>query len=328
MELSDQCADVDNGAFVILGNGLPCRVEIEFDAGRQMYELRSPELDKRYYSTETKSDEGVVRYLNREQSFRVVPATAGHFYTLGQFFRPLIRFGQEYDDAKMGVLGSLVAIPNLRSVTSEKGRTSRPGGAGWERGCLFDLIDSLGAGSDLEHHFTGTDVMVCDDLNDESADFLLVQHANRLHSRRVVLIHAKADLEGSKCSASDLQDVCGQVMKNLREVSLFADPPASKSAKWSQRWDGRPHTNGLVNNRIRRRLHSDPEQDIRRTVKDPSADREVWIMLGNLLWKEVLEHFLRQKQTPPGFAIQTAYLLLSTINSVAAAGARLRVFCG
>jgi len=329
MELSELCADVEDEKFPVVANGKPCQVEIEFDPERQQYELRSRDLDELYYSTDSENSEGVVRYLNRAQSLRVVPATSGYFYTLGQFCRPLIRFGSEYDDAKMGVLASLVAIPRLRSVTLEKGKTSRPDGSGWERGCLFDLIDSLGAGSDLDRHFTDTDVMVCDDLNDESADFLLVQSANRWHRRRVVFIHAKADPRGSECSASDLHYVCGQVQKNLREVSLFADPPPSKREKWSRPWNGQPHTNGLVNDRIRRRLNSDPEQDIRRTVKDPSADREVWIMLGKLLSKEVLERALRQEhQPPPGYAIQTSYLLLSTINSVAAAGARLTVFCG
>ncbi len=181
IELSELCADVEDGKFEILANGKHCQAEIEFDSARQKYEISSRDLDERYYSIDPEYDEGVVGYLNRAQSLRVVPATSGYLYTLGQFYRPLIRFGSEYDDAKMGVLASLVAIPSLRSVTSEKGKTCRRGGSGWERGCLFDLIDSLGAGSDLERQFTDTDVMVCDDLNDESADFLLVQSANRWH---------------------------------------------------------------------------------------------------------------------------------------------------
>jgi superfamily II DNA or RNA helicase len=327
MELSELCADVSNGEFRIFANGRPCRVEIEFDPGRHKYELRSQDLDENYHSTDRENSEGVVRYLNRTQSLRVLPAAHGYFYTLGQFYRPLIQFGREYDDAKMGILASLTSIPRLRSVKSEKGKTCRPDGSGWEQGCLFDLIDSLGAGSDLERPLSGTEVMVCDDLNDESADFLLVQRANRWHRRRVVLIHAKADPKGSVCSASALQDVCGQLQKNLAQVSLFADTPPSKRVKWGQPWNGRPHTAGSVNNRLRKSLGEDPEEDIRRTVKDPSADREVWIMVGNVLSKQAFERMLRQSQ-PPRYAIQTAYLLLSTINSVAAAGARLTVFCG
>jgi hypothetical protein len=252
----------------------------------------------------------------------------GYFYTLGQFCRPLIKFGPSYDDAKMGVLASLVAILELQRPMREKGERCQADGSGWESGCLFDLIDSLGKGTGLAPYFEGTEVLVCDDLNDESADFILVQRATRSHGKRVVFIHAKASLAGSNCSAAVLQDVCGPAQKNLREVSLFADAGPRKKAKWSRPWNGRPHTDGVVHRRIRmRNPTSDPEEDIRRTVKDPTADREVWLMLGNLLWKNELEHLLLE-EAPRGHAMQTAYLLFSTITNVAAAGARLRVFCG
>lgn len=327
MELSELCADVSHGKFTITANGKQCEVKIQPDTSRLRYELSSPELDQRYYSTDTDNREGLIRYLNRSQSLRVIPATPGFFYTLRQFCRPLIHFGPEYDDAKMGVLGSLVSVPTLRNVTSEKGQRCRPNGTGWEQGSLFGLIDQLGRGTQLQPHFEGTEVLVCDDLGNESADFILVQHPTRSHGRRVIFIHAKASTEGSVCSGSALQDVCGQAQKNLREVSLFADPGPSKTAKWRQPWQGRPYTEGLVRQRIRKyNPSSDPEEQVRRTVKDPNADREVWLMLGNLLSGTTLARALRQA-SPPGYAIQAAYLLFSTITNVAAAGARLRVFC-
>lgn len=327
MELSELCANVQDGKFSITANGNQCEIQINFDPSRRIYEVSSPAIDERYYSTDGENVEGVISYLNRTQSLRVIPATSGYFYTLRQFCRPLIRFGPEYDDAKMGILSSVIAIPALRSVTSEKGRRCRRNGSGWESGCLFDLIDSLGAGTALEPYFEGTEVLVCDDPGNECADFILVQRATKFHRKRVVFIHAKASLQGSHCSASALQEVCGQAQKNLREVSLFADPSPSKKAKWRRPWNGRPHTEGVVRQRIRKKNRaSDPEDDIRRTVKDPTADREVWLMLGNLLSRDALERLLREQNGPPGYAVQTAYLLLSTITNVAAAGARLTVF--
>jgi hypothetical protein len=326
MELSELCADVQDDEFCITANNSRCRVQIKFDPERGKYQLSSPELDQLYYSTDPENNEGLLRFLNRTQSFRVIPATGGYFYTLGQFCQPLIKFGPDYDDAKMSVLASLIEIPELRKPMLEKGRRCQKNGSGWEEGCLFDLIDSLGKGTQLAPYFRGTEVLVCDDLNDESADFILVQRIEE--RKRVALIHAKASLDGSKCSASALQDVCGQAQKNLREVSLFADPGPSKMAKWLRPWSGQPYTEGQVNERIlRKNPGSNVEEDIRRTVKDPTADREVWLILGNLLWKEELERLLRKKK-PPGYTIQTAYLLFSTITNVAAVGARLRVFCG
>jgi hypothetical protein len=327
LEVSELCADVQNGSFSIEANGRVSEIDILAEPDEGKYILKSPELDSRYYSIDPEYRESVIHYLNRTQSFRVIPVTPGYFYTVGQFCRPLIQFGPEYDDSKMGVLGTLHPIPSLRNINSEKGDRSRRNGAGWERGSLFDLIDNMGAGTGLAQEFGGTDVLVCDDLRDESADFILVQDETAHHRRRVVFIHAKAKREASNCSASALQDVCGQAQKNLREVSLFAEAGPSKRIKWSEPWDGQPHTEGIVAERIRRRNRdSDPEDDIRRTVKDPNADREVWLMLGNLLSKETLETLLL-KNSPPAYAIQAAYLLFSTITNSAAAGARMRVFC-
>lgn len=330
MDMSELCADVRDGRFLITANDNECEVNIEFDQTRRQYVLSSAQLDRQYYSTDPNNTEGIVRYLNRTQSLRVIPGTRGYFYTLGQFYRPLIEFGPSYDDAKMGVLASLVSIRELGTPMREKGEHCRNGGGGWERGCLFDLIDSLGRGTELAPYFQGTDVLVCDDLNDENADFILVQRATDTRRRRVVAIHAKASIQGSQCSAGALQDVCAQAQKNLRDVSIFADPGPSKMPKWSRHWNGRPHTQGSVLQRIRRRNRgSDPEEDIRRTVKDPTADREVWLVLGNLLSKSALEGMLRRGGAPPpGYAINAAYLLFSTITNAAAAGARLTVFCG
>jgi hypothetical protein len=227
----------------------------------------------------------------------------------------------------MGVLGSLYAIDAIRDIKSEKGEKVRPHGSGWEYGSLFDLIDRQAAGTQMAPFFGGTEVMVCDDLRDESADFILVQRATKNHPERVIYIHAKAKTEASNCSAASLQDVCGQAQKNLREVSLFAEPGPSKETKWATAWDGSPHTAGVVNNRIRKqRTTSKAQDDIRRTTKNPNADREVWLVLGNLLSKGALENALL-KRSPPAYAVQAAYLLFSTITNTAAAAAKLRVFC-
>jgi hypothetical protein len=51
---------------------------------------------------------------------------------------------------------------------------------------------------------------VCDDLGNETADFIMVQPARAGRRKRVVFIHAKASSVRRACSASDLHDVCAQ----------------------------------------------------------------------------------------------------------------------
>jgi superfamily II DNA or RNA helicase len=328
IEPGELCADVNRGRFSVLVNGQEFELQIVFDRERERYVLKSHELDARFHASrdDGNAGESLTQYLNRTQSFRVLPATPRYFYTLGQFCQPRIAFGPEYDDAKMGVLASIQSIAALANIHTEKGRRTR-GTSGWEAGSLFDLIDHLGQGTELGQHFEGTRILVCDDMGTESADFIVAQDATKSHRRRVIFIHAKADAKGSTCSASALQDVCGQAQKNLREVSLFADVAQSKTHKWSGPWTC-GHTTGTVAKRVRRHPSgTDPEDAIRKLVKDPTADREVWIVLGNILSKTALERDLL-KDSPKGHSVQAAYLLFSTVTSVAAAGARLTVFCG
>lgn len=191
----------------------------------------------------------------------------------------------------------------------------------------FDVIDTFGTGTALEAHFEGASILVCDDLGSETADFIMVQPARAGRRGRVVFIHAKASSGRKVCSASNLHDVCAQAQKNLREVSLFGAGLERKGNKWAEPWSGRPHTQGEVARRVRRaRRGASVEEEITRMVRDPSADREVWIIVGNLLRQTTLSQYLH-RQDPPGNGVQAAYLLLSTISNTAAAGARLTVFC-
>jgi len=89
MELSELCADVENGAFSITANGKKAEVEIQVEPKARKYVLKSAELDARYYSADPEMSEGLIRYLNRTQSFRVIPATTGYFYTVGAVLSPL-----------------------------------------------------------------------------------------------------------------------------------------------------------------------------------------------------------------------------------------------
>jgi hypothetical protein len=120
------------------------------------------------------------------------------------------------------------------------------------------LSEDNEVGTALEAHFEGASILVCDDLGNETADFIVVQPA----TRRVQLAPRGAAVE----------------------------------------------------------------EEITSVVRDPSADREVWIIVGNLLRRTALNQCLRERN-PPGNAVQAAYLLLSTISNTAAAGVRLTVYC-
>lgn len=326
IQIDDLCVDVKaEGRFSLLANGVQCDGQITFDAEREKYVIASRNLDELYRSNDPNNPEGLVRYLNSSQSIRVIPRSPRVFYTLGDFHHPLIKFGPEYDDGKTGLLNSLFSVQLLGKTGSEKGDKCRPRGTGWQRHCLFDLIDNLGEGSELAGHLDHTDVLVCDDMGLESADFIAVVPRRGEHPARVIFIHAKGG-EGRihYCSASQLTVVCGQAAKNLGELALYVEEHQDKIRKWKSPWNGKQ---GTVSSRVRRGNDAkEAWERIRRTVRDPSAEREVWLVLGQILSRQRFKEELSVGR-PSTQAVQATYLLFSLLTNVASIGAKLQIFC-
>jgi len=325
MQIDDLCVDVKNGVFSVMTNGAPCVADIRFDPTLRKYVISSKDLDQMYESNDPNNPEGLVGYLNATQSFKVIPRSQGIVYSLGDFHSPLIKFGPEYNDEKMSLFSSIFTDPILEKITQEKGTKCQSDGKGWETGCLFHLIDKLGEGTSLSPHLADADTLVCDDMGAETADFIAVVPARGDQSGRAILIHAKAS-EGSPhyCSASALQTVCSQAVKNLGELSLYTMENQDKIDKWGKAWKGKQ---GEVANRIRRGKNVENAwENIRRTVHDPSAQHEVWLVLGGILSKAHFNRLLTSSQPKP-FAKQAAYLLFSTLTTVASNGRKLRIFC-
>lgn len=325
LEMEELCKDVVGGGLTVTANGRSCQVTVTYDPVRARYSLESPALDSMYYASDPEDRRTVMQVLNETQAFHVIPSSRSVFYSQGAFYRPRIEFGPDFDDGKTQVLGLLVPLPELREASSEKGSRCRPGGSGWEAGSVFDLLDRPRAGSPLGGHLARREMLVCDDMNDESADFILVESGSAIERRRICFIHAKARADESFVSASDLQEVAGQAVKNLGELSQFGDARARRVGKWGQRW-----RSGQVQGEVRNRIRAGPAADaawelVREAIRDPNTDREVWLVVGRTLSARRLGIGLSQENPAP-VAIQVAYLLLSTATAVASV-AKLRVFC-
>lgn len=330
MEIEDACQDVANGKFSVKANGLQCSVSVDFCNKTGRYLIDSPELETIYHSSVDGLDRGLVHYLNREQAFRVIPLTNGSFYTLGAFYSPMIRFGKQYDDDQIGLLKILHEAQCLNTIGSEKGTACSADESAWDSNSLFSIIDSLGVGHGLDSLFGNPDVLICDDMGTEAADFIMAD----THNKRVVFIHAKGKGSGnaSKYAASPLQEVCGQTTKNLKYFSRYASYEPPKARKWhTTKWSGSNSTRGKVSSRVRRHPNQlttglQMWRHIQKIIRDPNSTLEVWMLLGRLLSKSEIQKQLTAS-TPKPEARQTAFLLFSVMNDVASVGARLRVIC-
>ena len=107
--------------------------------------------------------------------------------TRDDVYRPRLPLGPTSSSDNPDLLALMEGITELGTIGTEKGDPGSARSTGWAKESLFGFIDSGGAGSALEHDLK-FDLLVCDDMGTEIADFIGLDTTNR----RVVAIHAKA----------------------------------------------------------------------------------------------------------------------------------------
>lgn len=338
LDIQDLCMEVSNGVFVCDANRDSHEVTVRWDAALRRYSLESSTLDR---SVSMKNALGnrraqtLLPYLNREQAFRIVPASIAKnhcVYVGGRFCRARRPLWGSARSSRFDLLQILEPIPELATIKDEKERSVKERGekekeapvpsGGWESGTLFSLVDTLGSGTAMAPAFDGVNFLVCDDMGTEIADFIALSESRR----RAIAIHAKAFRIPKPLSASALHEVSSQAVKNLAYFQPYFVGEPKNLDRWDGPWRG---SRREVSWRIRRggRITARGAWNkIRTALLDPQTVREVWLVLGQGLSRTKLDAE-RQKQKPAPEVIQMLYLLQAIWSSVSSLGCRLRVFC-
>jgi hypothetical protein len=324
--IDDLCQAVDaQGDFTCVANGRPYQLNITWVPRTKTYHLEGQGLDDDYVSQIVqRRPRSLMAYLNHEQAFRIIPRQSQQLnYARGRFYRPRVPLWGS-SAGQLELLRILEPITQLGVILTEKGgqQSVRPGGAGWATTSLFHLLDRLGAGTEMAAHLEGVTLLVCDDLGTEIADFLALNP----QQRRVAAIHAKAFDPPRQLSASALQEVGMQALKNLGSFQPFAVGSPSNLARWDAPWTDQ--WVGTVTRRIRRGNVNGVTawERIRDALRDPTYTREIWLVLGAGLSRQAFARAQALPHPPPE-TIQMVYALQAIWSSVSSTGARLRVFC-
>jgi superfamily II DNA or RNA helicase len=318
--IPDTACEIINGKFVLLANDQECNIEINYDNKKNQYILGSADLDRLYRSVYYFDRKGIVDYLNKSQSFRVIPNTEGMIYVYGEFYKPLYKLGDEFDINTFPVGKTLFEIPELAKIKDEKSPVFSDG-TGWDTSCLFGFLDKLGEGTEIFKLADNPDIIICDDMGTEIADFIFLAQ----EIKKIIFVHAKSSKKKRLFSASALQEICGQATKNINYLGMFNTELPSKLKSWDGGWKSEGNS---VNRRIRRGSGSGEQlwSVISNIINHPLAEKEVWLVLGQTLSKErFIEEISKSSPTPE--AVQTAYLLHATMTSIASVGAKMRIFC-
>lgn len=252
----------------------------------------------------------IARYLDRENLFTILFSDLALAYIDGALFR---------DEGLAGggaaLLAHLQGDPSLAHTTSEKGDFA-VGQIEFAQGCVFRSVVDTIADSD--------DVLLCDDLDDEWADFIGV--STQSSPKMISFYHAKHG--NQSLSASSFHEPVGQAIKNLGRMGLPADMLPNKLAGWGNRY-----RNNGVQTDIARMIRGGTPQDIAEKLQAvraaPDALQRVFIVTSSLSRAQVegVLAGIAQGTAPSPHFVQLYWLLMSYFSACAEMGVRGYVVC-
>ncbi len=292
---------------------------LTYDPAGSRFRIQGASLNSDILVLKEDSEEGdgLVTYLNNhDELFTVALEQPEIFYTSQSFYR------LDYSHAEARLASMLTPVHALATITSEKGKPGKKK-TEWDASSIFHMIDSLGNAGLIHRNFGTPELVLCDDLGTESADFVCANFTDR----KIAFIHAK-DGDDHSVSASALHIIVAQAQKNLSLISRGGSVPKhierwNREAKWAKtsirRWR-------LGAKSLPTKL--DLWNKIRSEILDhPDGKKEVWLVLGRTLDKAAL---LDQLQTPAhrnAITGQVVHLLSLLQANCAQLGVVLRVFC-
>jgi hypothetical protein len=252
----------------------------------------------------------LARYLDLEDLFTVLFSDLALAYIDGTLYR---------DEALLGgganFLSHLQAAPPLAEAISEKGAFV----AGQE---AFD--DTSVFRAVVDHIAHDADVLLCDDLGDEWADFIGISTVT--HPEMVSFYHAK---HGARSlSAAAFHDSVGQAIKNLGRMTLPSEAMQAKYASWEAPYRGLGAITAIPRI-IRGGGRVEIEQKIRKVGSAPDLLKRVFIVTSSLSRAEVETAFTAAAagEPPSAHFVQLYWLLMSYFSACAEIGAVGYVVC-
>ncbi|RWC57892.1 MAG: hypothetical protein EOS54_03935 [Mesorhizobium sp.] len=221
----------------------------------------------------------LARHLDAEDMFTILFSDLTLAYVDGSMFR---------DDALVGggtaFMRHLLPINELATATSEKGEFAA-GQDDFAQGSVFRVVVD---------HVASDDVLICDDLGDEWADFIGV--STQTAPAMISFYHAK---HGSRSlSASMFHDAIGQGIKNLGRLTLAGDMMVAKYESWED-----VYRNGGAETAISRYMRGGDRADVESKIGDaagaPDVLRRVFIVTSSLSRTDVAECFARAANGQP-----------------------------
>lgn len=270
--------------------------------------IQSNKLNRVKLITNNGYARSIVEYINTSNQFIVNFDDSELVYTNRKLFRDNRLLGNiDY------FLNAFLPFEELASVNSEKGSFTATS-TNFSDNSSFNFVESTFS---EKYNF-----FVCDDLNKEWADHIGVSHDT------VAFYHSKYKDVGY--SASAFQDIVGQGLKNISNLSPRDYQLDSKRNIWSSIYN--PHGGTSNISRLRKGSNTDDLLNTyKTTIKNPNFNREIYLVV-NFISKEGLRERLENLRDAVAFperneVIQILWFLSSFFSVCAEQGVKGYICC-
>jgi hypothetical protein len=298
--------DAQNGAQIGLVNIAKTRISLK--------RLGLPEIENIYVKLASQpaggDDNGnpLKRYIDQNNLFTILFSDPQIVYLGGELYR---------DDSLVdgnAFLAHISSVPQLTLATSEKG-TFAPAQTTFDADSVFGVL--------ANHIAANDEVLVCDDLGDEWADFIGINGNHQ--PKTITFYHAKHG--ALSLGARSLHIVVSQAIKNLSRTNLPADEVASKFGKWTSAYENEGVDTMIPH--IVRGSEATLRAKITEALSAPDTIRRVYIVTSSLS-RAQLEHTfadLRAGEAPEPHFVQLYQLLMSYFSACTEVGAYAYLVC-
>jgi hypothetical protein len=252
----------------------------------------------------------LARFLDQEDTFILLFSDLSLAYINGALFQ---------DEALLGggatFLARLKVADSLAGTTSEKGPLAI-GQTEFAQGSVFRVV--------VDQVAQDSNVLVCDDLGDEWADFIAVNTA--LDPPVVSFYHAKHGRRS--LSASAFHESVGQAIKNLGRMTLPAEAMTAKYRGWRLKYRGQ-NVRSSIDRIVRGGTAADVKANIDALRMAPDLVKRVFIVTSSLSRTDV-ENVFRNAAAgtaPSAHFVQLYWLLMSYFSACTEVGVIGYVVC-
>lgn len=214
------------------------------------------------------------------------------------------------------LLGILRPINGLNNSTIEKirngNRNSFQGVSSWAPNSMFQIVENT-----FMHQY---DFFICDDMDDEWADHIGIS------KNKISFFVEKCD--DSKYSASKFQEVVGQALKNIGNMTPLDAAIDNKKAKW----DG-VHTTSTIQRWINKRAGTSIDNAIqmwKNNRTNPMCEKEMCLVVNFIAiddFRSDLQNINILDTQRKATAFQRIWILSSFINACIEAGVTPIIYC-